>query len=131
MLSQDVDAAGVHPASGQDAHALAEQIVRQQQPVINRFVAKQRQQIEIGGAAKDVHNAFLPLDNMDVYYSHVQGLERMHYPISPEAEAPQPLPEIPIPEELKVPEISKLPEVPELEVPEVPELEIPETPEVS
>jgi hypothetical protein len=116
MLSRDVNVVGVAPGSGQDAHTLAEQIVRQQQSVINRFVAKQRQQIEIG--ALDVHRAMLPLDGMEVYYSHVQGLERMHYHISPQAEAlptPEALkePEVlerPIPEILKLPEEQKKPE---------------------
>jgi hypothetical protein len=88
MLSRSVSSAGVSPGSEQDANALAEQIVRQQQSAINKFVARQRQQIELG--EKDVHNARLPLDGMDVYYTHVQGLERMHYHIRPEAVAPKP-----------------------------------------
>jgi hypothetical protein len=130
-LSQDVDTTGVHPGSGQDAHALADQIVRQQQSVINRFVAKQRQQIEIG--ALDVHKAVLPLDGMEVYYSHVQGLERMHYHISPQAEALQPKPEAleepevkvlerPIPEVLEPP---KEEQKPELEQPDFLAIDIP------
>ena len=105
-LSRDVDTTGVHPSSGQEAHTLAEQIVRDQQPIINRFVAKQRQQIEIG--ALDVHTAVLLLDGMDVHYSHVQGLERMHYHISPQAKAP----EVPEPSvEVKPEEAPKKPEL--------------------
>ena len=114
MLSRDVDSTGVAPGSGQSAHALADRIVRQQQPVIDRFVAQQRQQIELG--SKDVHNAVLPLQGMDVYYSHVQGLERMHYHISPQAEAPEPAPEAL--EEPVAPALLEVPEVPEPEVPE-------------
>ena len=114
MLSRDVDSTGVAPGSGQDAHTLADQIVRQQQPVINRFVAKQRQQIELG--EKDIHNAALPLDGMDVHYSFVPGLERMHYHISPQAEAP--VPEAQALEELKVPTPPEVPEA--LEPPEEP-----------
>ena len=91
MLSRNVDTAGVHPSSGQDPIVLAEQMVREQQATINKFVARQRQQIEISGV--DVHNARLPLPGIDVHYSHVQGLERMHYHISPEAEARVPVQE--------------------------------------
>jgi hypothetical protein len=145
-LSQDVHTAGVQPGSGQDAQSLASQIVRQNQPVINRFVAVQRQQVELGD--KDVHNAVLPLQGMDVYYQNVQGLERVHYHISPQAEAPQPPPEqleeptapapptppepleVPEPE---VPEPPEPPEPPEFKEPELPELpeppEVPEPPE--
>ena len=123
MLSRDVDTTGVQPGSGADAYGLAEQIVRQNQPIINRFVAKQRQQIEIGGTAKDVHNAFLPMAGMDVYYTHVQGLERMHYHISPEAEAPVlPLEAL---EEPKIPPLVPEPEAPEIKLPEVPKIEVP------
>lgn len=85
MLSRTVDDSGVQDPS-QSANVLAEQMVRQQQAAINKFVAIQRQQIELGD--KDVHNAFLALDGMDVYYTHVQGLERMYYDIRPEAVAP-------------------------------------------
>jgi hypothetical protein len=112
MLSRDISTSG----SGQDAHVLAEQIVRQHQPVINRFVAIQRQQIELGG--KDIHRADLSLQGMDVYYSHVQGLERLHYHVNPVAEAPRPaLPEVP------EPTIPAPPEVPEPTVPAPPEPE--------
>jgi hypothetical protein len=90
-LSQDIDTAGVPLDSGQDASVLAEQIVRGQQSIINRFVAQQRQQIALG--EKDIHNASLSLDGMDVYYTHVQGLERMHYSIQPEAVVSEPKPE--------------------------------------
>jgi hypothetical protein len=121
MLSRDVDATSVHPSSGRNADILADEIIREHQPVINRFVAKQRQQIEISG--RDVHNAVLPLPDMDVHYSHVQGFERMHYHISPQAEALKPEPPL---EELKIP---TPPEMPELELPEIPKFEIPEIPE--
>jgi hypothetical protein len=86
MLSRHVDTSGVAIGSG-DAVALAEQMIRSQQVAINRFVAQQRQQIELG--EKDVHNARLPLDGVDVYYTQVQGLERMHYHIQPEAVSPE------------------------------------------
>jgi len=99
MLSREVNAASVHPSSGQDANALADQMVRQQQAAINKFVARQRQQIELG--EKDVHYARLPLPGIDVHYTQVQGLERLHYHISPEAEARAPLPEPEALEELK------------------------------
>jgi hypothetical protein len=88
MLSRDVSSAGVSPDSGQDANTLAEQMVRQNQSVINRFVGQQRQQIELG--EKDVHRAVLSLPGMDVYYTHTQGLERMHYHLRPEAAVPKP-----------------------------------------
>jgi hypothetical protein len=84
MLSRDVDASRVASGSS-DAHMLAEQIIRSQQAAINKFVARQRQQIELG--EKDVHNARLPLDGVDVYYTHVQGLERLHYHVQPELAA--------------------------------------------
>jgi hypothetical protein len=82
MLSRDVDTSRVADGSS-NAHTLAEQMIRSQQTAINRFVALQRQQIELGN--KDVHNARLPLDGMDVYYTQVQGLERMHYHVQPKA----------------------------------------------
>ncbi len=133
MLSQDVDVPAVGPASGQDANKLAEQIVRQNQPVINRFIAQQRQQIQLGG--QDVRNAALPLDGMVLYYNYVQGLERMHYHISPEVEVTPLLksetPEVEIPtpptvEEPEAPEIPTPPEPPTVEEPELPELPEPE-----
>jgi hypothetical protein len=130
-LSQSVNATGVDPASGQDAGTLASQIVKENQPVINRFVAVQRQQVEIGGM--DVQRAVLPLPGMDVYYRNVHGLERMHYNISPQAEGPRPPPEIPAaPEPPAPPDTPEIPvvELPEIEVraPEIPEIEIPEAP---
>jgi hypothetical protein len=97
MLSRNIDTSKVVAGSG-DAPALAEQIVRSQQVAINRFVALQRQQIELGN--KDVHNARLPLDGMDVYYSQVQGLERMHYHIRPEARPPEPKLPVEAPEQV-------------------------------
>jgi hypothetical protein len=121
MLSRDVDATSVHPSSGQDANVLADEMVREHQPIINRFVAKQRQQIEISG--RDVHNAMLPLPDMDVHYSHVQGLERMHYHISPQAEAREP--ELPL-EKLEIPAPPEAPELPETPEFEMPGLEMPE-----
>jgi hypothetical protein len=133
-LSQSINATGVSPASGQDAGTLASQIVKENQPVINRFVAVQRQQVEIGGM--DIQRAVLPLQNMDVYYRNVHGLERMHYNISPQAEGPRPPPEVPAAPEPPppaappdAPEIPKI-ELPEIEVraPEIPEIEIPEAP---
>jgi hypothetical protein len=57
---------------------------------INKFVARQRQQIELSGT--DIHQARVPLPGMDVHYNYVQGLERLHYHVSPEAQA-RPLPE--------------------------------------
>ena len=113
-LSRDVDTAGVHPASGQNASELATKIVRENQPVINRFVAMQRQHVELG--EKAIHNSVLALQGMDVYYQNVQGLERMHYHISPQAEAPEQ------PEQL---EEAKLPVPPVQELPEPPEEKLP------
>ncbi len=112
MLSQDVDVP-VSVGPTQDPNKLAEQIVRQNQPVINKFIAQQRQQIQIGG--QDVRNAALPLEGMVLYYNYVQGLERLHYHISPEVEVP-PLPKLEIPEI----EIPTPPQVSEPEVPEIP-----------
>lgn len=122
MIGQDINTAGVDPASGQNAHALAAQIVRQNQPVINKFVRVQRQAITVGGL--DVHSSVLPLQDMEVYYSYVQGLERMHYHVSPQAEAPQPEPS---PSEEPAKPIP--PEVPQFPEPKVPEPETPEIPE--
>jgi hypothetical protein len=100
MLSRDIDMSKVAAGSG-DVRTLAEQIVRSQQTAINRFVAVQRQQIELG--ERDVHNARLPLDDMEVYYTNVQGLERMHYHIRPKVPTPEPElepePEVPAKEE--------------------------------
>jgi hypothetical protein len=125
MLSRDIDTTGVPP--GQDANALATQIVKEQQSVINRFVAKQRQQIEIG--QRDIHNAVLPLPQMDVYYQYVAPLERMHYHITPQAEEP-----VPQPEPVELPEIKVEAPIAPLEVPiappEVPEVLEPEIPEL-
>lgn len=107
MLSRDVNDSGVQDPS-RDARVLAEQMVRQQQVAINRFVAVQRQQIEIG--EKDIHNAWLPLDGVDVYYMHVQGLERMHYHVRPEAVVSE-VPEQPVsgkPEFLTIPTMAGL-----------------------
>jgi hypothetical protein len=129
MLSRVVDTTGVAPGSGHDPFMLAERMIRQQQPAIDRFVAKQRQQIEISGT--DVHRSALPLPGIDVNYSFVQGLERMHYRISPEAEAPVP-PELPPPTEEpvpKAPEEPPAPEVPEFKKPEEPAPEEPELPQ--
>ena len=131
QASYDVDPVG---APGVDANVLAAKIVRDQQPIINRFIKVQRQQIEIG--QRDVHRAMLPLPGMDIYYQYVAGLERMHYHVNPEAEvlpeqpeqpAPIELPEIHV-EALKPPELPEPPKVPEIKVPEIPEP--PEPPEV-
>jgi hypothetical protein len=111
MLSRDIDTSKV--GAGINAYALAEQMVRSQQTAINRFVAVQRQQIELGD--KDVHTARLPLDGVDVYYTHVQDLERLHYHVQPEAQPP-----LEALEELKVP---IPPAVPEAEIPALPEEE--------
>jgi hypothetical protein len=136
-VTQDVDTTGV-PAD-QNAHALAEQIVRDNQPAISRFVKNQRQQIEIGH--ETVRRAVLPLDKMDVYYQYVAPFERMHYHISPEVETPvapeemppeleaPAIPEIPAPPavpEIETPEPPPVPEVPEEKLPEVPEAKPPE-----
>jgi hypothetical protein len=108
-ITTSVDASNV--ASPQDANKPATEIIRQNQPVINRFVSIQRQQIEIGGL--DIHSSILPLKDMSVYYSYVQGREKMHYHIAPQVEA---APEIPQPEAL--PEEAPKPPTPE-EPPEV------------
>jgi len=123
-VSQDVNTAGVDPSSGQNAHALAQQIVRQQLPVIFRFVANQRQQIELSG--RDIRKATLPLEDLDVYYSYILGLERLHFHVSPRAEPPIPPGEQFLLEEPTFPEVPKPPEVPEFELPQVPEAKIPE-----
>jgi len=123
-VSQDVNTAGVDPSSGQDAHSLASQIVRQQLPVIFRFIANQRQQIEISG--RDIRKATLPLEDMDVHYSYIQGLERMHFHVSPRAGPPTPPEEQLLVGEPTLPEVPKPPEVTEPELPQVPEAKIPE-----
>jgi len=123
-VSQDVDSTGVAPNSGQDAHALAAQIVRQELPVIFRFIANQRQQIELSG--RDIRKATLPLPDLDVHYSYIQGLERMHFHVSPRAGPPTPPgEEFPL-EEPRSPEVPEPPEVPEFELPKVPEAKVPE-----
>jgi hypothetical protein len=132
-LSQSVNATGVDPASGQSPTTLASAIVKENQPVINRFVAVQRQQVEIGGM--DIQRAVLPLPGMDVYYRNVHGLERMHYNISPQAEGPRPPPEVPKapePPPPAAPPDAPVIELPEIEVraPEIPEIEIPEAPKL-
>lgn len=122
-ITTSVDGANVAPPA--DPQKLATEIIKQNQPVINRFVKVQRQEIELGGL--DVHSSILPLKDMTVYYSYVQGLEKMHYHLTPQAEAapevsqPQApeLPGPPAPEE--PPEVSKPPE----EAPEVPKPEGP------
>ena len=99
-ITTSVDGANVPPP--QDANKLATEIIRQNQPIINRFVAVQRQQIGIGGL--DVHSSILPLKDMTVYYSYVQGLEKMHYHLAPQAEAAPEVPEpLAQPEEPKPP----------------------------
>jgi hypothetical protein len=131
-ITTSVDGSNVAPP--QDANKLATEIIRQNQPVINRFVKVQRQEIELGGL--DVHSSILPLKDMTVYYSYVQGLEKMHYHLTPQAEAAPELPTVqeepgipsaPTPEE---PEVSRPPEeetkVPAPEGPPiVPEEELP------
>ena len=130
VLTRDINTTGVAPGSEANATALAEGIVQQNQSAINRFVGVQRQQIEISDKA--VHRAVLALDGMNVYYTNVQGLERMHYNIRPEAEARPPPEELPPVERLPAPEVPELPEVPEAKVPEpwIPEPVIPEPPKV-
>lgn len=112
-ISGDVDQVGVPPSSGQDPNKLANQIVRENQPVINRFVAMQRQQVEIG--EKDFHSSVLPLKDMDVFYQNLLGVERLHYHITPKIEETPP------------PAVSDQPDI-ELKAP--PEVEEPKTPEV-
>jgi hypothetical protein len=132
-ITTAVDSSNVAPP--QDANRLATEIIRQNQPVINRFVSVQRQQIEVGGL--DIHSSILPLRDMTVYYSYVQGMEKMHYHLAPQAEAASELPATqevpetpgpPTPEE--PPEVSR-PVAPEARVPApegppvVPEEELP------
>lgn len=93
-ITRDVDSASISPKPETDVNALAKQIIRDNQPIINRFVAVQRQQVEVG--EKDVHNNVLPLKDLTVYYQNVQGLERMHYHVSPKVEEPA---EVKIPEQ--------------------------------
>jgi hypothetical protein len=134
IISGDIDQVGVPPSSGQDPNKLANQIVRENQPVINRFVAMQRQQVEIG--EKDFHSSILPLKDMDVFYQNILGIERLHYHITPKIEEPLPpvvpdqpdiqLLEPPAVEELEPPEAKEPEKEPEPEVPEVPEAEEPE-----
>lgn len=122
-ITSDVDSASISPKPDQDIHALAAQIIRDNQPIINRFVAVQRQQVELG--EKDVHNNVLPLVGLTVYYQNVQGLERMHYHVTPQVEEPAAI-KVPEQEEVKPPE----PPAPE-EPPETPEIKTrePEVPE--
>ena len=131
-VTQNVDLSGVPASATADATRLASEIVRQNQPVINRFVKVQRQEIETGGL--DVHSSVLPLKDMSVYYSYVQGLEKMHYHLTPQVEAPPeiPQPEAP-PEEPGPPAPGEPPETPALpqppegpEAPKVPEEKPPE-----
>lgn len=143
-VTTSIDGANVAPP--QDPQKLATDIIRQNQPVINRFVAVQRQQIGVGGL--DVHSSILPLKDMTVYYSYVQGLEKMHYHLAPQAEAPPEVPEPaaqadeyhppvtqepelsrPVEPEPKVPEPEGPPAVPEVELPpeeKPPKEELPE-----
>lgn len=137
VIDQAINSAGVSPKATQDIHALAKQIIRDNQPIINRFVSVQRQQVELG--EKDIHSNVLPLRDLTVYYQNVGGLERMHYHISPKVEEPPEKPaeppaapeppkppaveEPPAPLDLRAPE----PEVPKpAEPPEVPEDKVPE-----
>lgn len=140
-ITQDVDNTHVSPKSGQDAHTLAAQIVRENQPLINRFVAVQRQQVEL--AEKDIHNSVLPLRDMTVYYQNVGGLERMHYHINPKVDEPPEVkppeveetkppapPEPAKPVEPAEPPVVKEPPEPEIPEPDMPpELEEPKLPE--
>lgn len=127
IISGDIDQVGVPPSSGQDPNKLANQIVRENQPVINRFVAMQRQQVEVG--EKDFHSSVLPLKDMDVFYQNIMGIERLHYHITPKIEEQPPpavsdQPDI----ELEVPKVEE-PETPEVKAPEKePEPEVPEEP---
>jgi hypothetical protein len=154
VITSDFNPAGV--PSDVNPRPLADQIVRQNQPVINRFVSIQRQQIEVGGL--DIHSSVLPLKDMSVYSSYVQGREKMHYHVTPQVEVlPEPPqaqeeppapPTPPIPEEppevsrppdpeIKVPELESPPTVPEAKAPEEirppeeqpPEAEAPKLPE--
>jgi outer membrane biosynthesis protein TonB len=134
IISGDIDQVGVPPSSGQDPNKLANQIVRENQPVINRFVAMQRQQVEVG--EKDFHSSVLPLKDMDVFYQNLLGIERLHYHITPKIEEPtppavqdQPDIELPAPPEVKEPEEPKAKEPekePEPEAPEAPKEKEPE-----
>ena len=136
VITEDVDATHVSPKSPQDVHKLATQIVRENQPLINRFVAVQRQQVELG--EKDLHKNTLPLKDLTVYYQNVGGLERMHYHIKPKFEEPPEAPAQPSeveapsqPRSIELPETPKIetrePEVPEPDKP--PEFEEPKPPE--
>ena len=137
VITAGVDGSNVSPKAQQDINALAKQIVRDNQPIINRFVAMQRQQIEIG--EKDIHNNVLPLKELTVYYQNVGGLERMRYHIAPKVDAPPEVPEPPpaAPEPPKLQDEEKQQEIPDLrarepEVPEpdkAPEFEEPKVPE--
>ena len=106
-ITTDVDSSSIVPRPELDINALAKQIVRDNQPIINRFVAVQRQQVELGD--KDIHNNVLPLRDLTVYYQNVGGMERMHYIISPKVEAP---PEK-VAEPPALPETPRPPEQPE------------------
>lgn len=121
-ITTDVDGSNVAPP--QDPQKLASEIIRQNQPVINRFVKVQRQEIEVGGL--DIHSSILPLKDMTVYYSYVQGMEKMHYHLAPQAEAP---PELPTPSvEEEAPKPPPPGEPPEVSRPVEPEAKVP-TPE--
>lgn len=133
MISGDIDPIGAPLTSIQDPNKLANQIVRENQPVINRFVAMQRQQVEVG--EKDFHSSVLPLKDMDVFYQNLLGVERLHYHITPKIEetpppAVQDQPDIELPapqvEEPEPPEAKEPAKEPEPEVPEVPEAKEPE-----
>ena len=126
IISGDIDPIGVPPTSGQDVNKLANQIVRENQPVINRFVAMQRQQVELG--EKDFHSSVLPLKDLDVYYQNLLGIERLHYHITPKIEEPEPPAardqediELKAPPEVEEPETPKIKEPEEEPEPRVPE----------
>jgi hypothetical protein len=118
-ITTSVDSSNVAPP--QDANRLATEIIRQNQPVINRFVSVQRQQIEIGGL--DIHSSILPLRDMTVYYSYVQGMEKMHYQLAPQAEAAPEIPQPAAPEEEPKPPTPQEP--PEVSRPVEPEARVP------
>ena len=133
VISGDIDPIGAPLTSIQDPNKLANQIVRENQPVINRFVAMQRQQVEVG--EKDFHSSVLPLKDMDVFYQNLLGVERLHYHITPKIEEPpppavqdQPDIELPAPqvEEPEPPETKEPKKEPEPEVPETPKAKEPE-----
>ena len=133
VISGDIDQVGIPPSSGQDPNRLANQIIRENQPVINRFVAMQRQQVEVG--EKDFHSSVLPLKDLDVFYQNLLGVERLHYHVTPKIEeAPPPALrdqediELPAPkvEEPETPEVKEPKKEPEPEVPETPKAKEPE-----